>query len=290
MLLTFVRKKPVYFCRTAFAPRKADRTFGGILKNTRLLITGALLAALALGAFLLFNWAFGESEPASAPVQPTAALVQTTRPPASAPTVPPAAPSEPGAALTEPAAPSAPVETGTQVYTIHQSDSQARFTIFEELRGQPSDVVGVTDQIAGQFILDPNDLGATQASPIQVNARTLVTDNDMRNRAIRNFILNTDAFEFITFTPTEMRGLSGAGAAGQPFTFQIAGELTIRDITQPVVFAVNAQLAADGLIHGAAAAEVQRSDFNLNIPNVPGVANVGQTVAIAIDFVLEPAG
>lgn len=287
MLLTFVRKKPVYFCRTAFAPRKADRTFGGILKNTRLLITGAILAALALGAFLLFNWAFGESEPPSVPVQPTAALVQATRPPESDLT---AAPSEPGAALTEPAAPSAPVETGTQVYTIHQSDSQARFTIFEELRGQPSDVVGVTDQIAGQFVLDPNDLSAAQASPIRVNARTLITDNDMRNRAIRNFILNTDAFEFITFTPTEMRGLSGAGAAGQPFTFQIAGELTIRDITQPVVFAVNAQLAADGLIHGTAAAEVQRSDFNLNIPNVPGVANVGQTVAIAIDFVLEPAG
>lgn len=267
------------------------------MKNTRLLIIGSILAALtlALGAFLLYDWAFGESEPVSAPMLPTAILVQATSQPASDPTVPPA-PSqtsqpEPPAASTEPAAdPPAQPAAEAQVYNIRQPDSEARFTIYEELRGEPKDVVGVTEQIAGQFVLNLSDLSAAQAGPIQVNARALTTDAEMRNRAIRNFILNTNSFEFITFNPTEIRGLSGPAVADQPFTFQIAGELTIRDIAQPVVFEVNAQLAADGLIHGAATAEVQRSDYNLTIPSVPGVANVGQTVAIEINFVLAPAG
>ena len=35
-------------------------------------------------------------------------------------------------------------------------------------------------------------------------------------------------YEFITFTPTHLTGLSGAGQAGQPITFQIIGDLTIR--------------------------------------------------------------
>jgi len=105
---------------------------------------------------------------------------------------------------------------------------------------------------------------------------------------MRNFILNTDTYEWITFNPTQASGLSGSAAPGQAFTFQVAGDLTIRDITQPVTFEVNAQLGDDGLVRGSATTTVERSDYNLNIPSVPGVANVGQTVTLTIDFVLAP--
>lgn len=113
-------------------------------------------------------------------------------------------------------------------------ESEVRFTIYEELRGQPKDVVGVSDQVAGEIAVLPGDLSALQVGTIQVNARTLVTDESQRNQAIRNRILNTDTYEFITFTPTEIIGLSGSGELGQTVTFQVAGDMTIRNVTRPV--------------------------------------------------------
>jgi polyisoprenoid-binding protein YceI len=52
-----------------------------------------------------------------------------------------------------------------------------------------------------------------------------------------------------------------------------------------VTFNVTAQAVSNSQISGTATATVQRSDFNLQIPNVPQVANVGQQVSLQIDFV-----
>src|SRR5262245_31087753 len=107
------------------------------------------------------------------------------------------------------------------VFEISQADSQASFSIYEELAGQPKTVVATTDQVAGQIAINLNDLSQSQVGVIQVDARTLATDNNRRNNAIRNFILNTDQYEFITFTPTSVINLSGSAQPGQSVTFQI---------------------------------------------------------------------
>jgi polyisoprenoid-binding protein YceI len=120
---------------------------------------------------------------------------------------------------------------------------------------------------------------------IQVNARDLATDSGQRDRAIRNQILNTDSFEFITFTPNEIIGLDGSAQPGDTFTFQLAGDLTIRDITQPVVFDVTASVDSANRLTGTAAVTVQRADFNLTIPRVPSVADVSEDVRVELDFV-----
>ena len=141
--------------------------------------------------------------------------------------------------------------------------------------------------MAGQLAVGAKDLSQTQVGVIQVNARTFVTDNDRRNGAIRNFILNTDQYEFITFTPTSITGLSGATQSGQSFTFQMSGDLTIRNVTQSVTFNVTAQGVSASQITGTATATVNRSDFSLTIPSVPNVANVGEEVTLQIDFVAD---
>lgn len=177
---------------------------------------------------------------------------------------------------------------GLTIYTISQELSQASFEIYEELAGDPVDVLGVTDQVAGEVAIDLADLSATQVGVIQVNARTLATDSDRRNQAIRNRILNTDAYEFITFEPVAgpVAGLSGAAAVGDSFAFQIPGSLTIRDVSNPVTFEVTAEVVAPGRIEGTAVAVVLRDDYGLVIPSVPSVANVGEEVTIAINFTL----
>jgi polyisoprenoid-binding protein YceI len=72
---------------------------------------------------------------------------------------------------------------------------------------------------------------------------------------------------------------------GQEFTFQVAGDLTIRDITKPVVFDVTAQLVTEDQLIGHAVAKIQRGDFNIVIPSVPSVANVGEEIALEINLV-----
>jgi polyisoprenoid-binding protein YceI len=52
-----------------------------------------------------------------------------------------------------------------------------------------------------------------------------------------------------------------------------------------VTFDVTAQAVSNNQISGTATATIQRSDFNLQIPSVPRVANVGEQVALQIDFV-----
>ena len=196
--------------------------------------------------------------------------------------------------LSEPAAPSAeleaaPVQAETSgdavVYTIEPLTSKVRFELDEVLRGNPVTVVGITDQVTGEIAVDLNDTASAQVGTIQINARGLATDNNFRNRAINNKILQTGDFEFITFTPTAVNGLSGSAAVGETVEFTMDGDLTIRDITQPVTFNVTATVASDSQLEGTASAIVQRADYGLTIPNVPDVADVEEEVELYIDFV-----
>ena len=164
-----------------------------------------------------------------------------------------------------------------------------RFNIFEQLRGQPKDVIGASNQIAGEVAVDLNDLSTAQMGEIVINARTLETDDGRRNQAIRNRILFTDQFEFINFKPTQISGLSGSAAPGQSFTFQVTGDLTIKDVTKPVTFDITMMVESPDRLAGSAKATIARADFNLNVPSVPFVANVGETMTLETDFVLTPA-
>jgi polyisoprenoid-binding protein YceI len=174
------------------------------------------------------------------------------------------------------------------VYQIVQAESQAIFAIFEELRGSPFTAVGVTDQVAGEILID-FDNAAAQLGVIQVNARTLKTDSSLRDRAISNQILNTSRYEFITFEPTAISGLPSSISPGETITFQITGNLTIREITQEVTFEMQVTLVDRNRLEGQGQATVLRSDYNLIIPSVPSVANVADNVLLEIKFTATAA-
>ncbi len=218
---------------------------------------------------------------ATTAVEPTAAPAEATTAPAEATTAPAEATTAPEPTVETPT--EAPTGTA-QVFTIDSAASQVRFQLDEDLRGERKTVVGSTDQVAGQLSLNLADLSQTQVGIIQINARTLATDNDFRNRAINNEILDTGAFEFITFTPTGIEGLPASAAIGETITFSLVGDLTIRDITQPATFTVEATAVSETQVTGTAAAVINRTDFDLQIPSVPNVANVEEEVELYIDF------
>lgn len=263
------------------------------------LIVGSIVAVLVVVLVgLVYIWVTGGGSAPSATLSaPTLDL--STRATATAP-----ATDEPAASMTEAASVEATADPTSEataeaataagnfvVFDIDADDSEVRFILDELLRGAPNTVTGRTDQIAGQIAVDFANPQNSQVGEIRISARSLATDNELRNRAIRSVILQSaeDRFEFINFVPTEVTGLPASMTMGEPFEFEITGDLTIRDITHPITFAVTVTADSETRIEGTATATVQRADYNLEIPSVPSVADVDEAVRLEIDFVARAA-
>ncbi len=177
---------------------------------------------------------------------------------------------------------------GLVLYQITQDESEVRFSIDEILRGNPITAVGTTDQIAGEIAVDFDNPANSQLGLITINARTLATDSSNRDRMIRNEILDTAEFEFITFSPTSISGLPESISPGEPITFQVIGDLTIRDVTVEQTFEISASVDESGRLTGSGETTVLRSDYGLLIPSVPSVAGVSDEVILEIDFIALP--
>lgn len=177
---------------------------------------------------------------------------------------------------------------GPVIFEIIQAESEVRFLIDEVLRGQDTTVVGTTDQIAGEIAVYTDNPARSQIGTIQVNARTLTTDNEFRNRAIKNRILETNQYEFVTFTPTELSGLPDNATIGESYSFQIVGDLTIRDVTRSVTFDASLTPVSETRIEGSASTTILYADFDITIPDAPAVASVEDEVILEIDFVALP--
>lgn len=173
-------------------------------------------------------------------------------------------------------------------FKIIAAESRASFTLEEDLRGVRTTVIGSTSEVGGSIMVDMANPGASSIGAIVINARTLETDNSFRNRALRSQILKSaqDEFEFIIFEPRELRNWSAdTVSVGETVNFDVAGDLTVAGVTQPVSFAVTVALDSETQISGGATVNLLHGDFGLVIPDVRSVANVTDDVTLSLDFV-----
>jgi polyisoprenoid-binding protein YceI len=234
-------------------------------------------AVVALGAIGVIVWFFAVSgnEPTTDVTAP--ALESTTT-----------VPEEPGSTTAETSSTTSTTQESETVLFEVADGSTATFTLDEELRGRPTTVVGVSSIVLGQVELDLGNLTESRIGEILVNARDFTTDSSNRNRAINGPILDTGVYEFVSFVPTSIDGLSGEATVGEELAFRLTGDLTIRDVTNEVSWDVNGVLADDGTLEVTASTTVLRSDFDLSIPSAPGVANVSDEVLLELEMVAEP--
>ena len=240
--------------------------------------TAAVIGVVVVGGFAYIWFSGGSGEPSTEITTPT--IPTATDDPAAPGTSTPDATTGPTTVPTD--------AGGTVSFVIDNAQSTAIFLIDETLRGSPNRVEGTTNELAGQVAVDPSDLSTAQLSEIVVNGRTFATDSSFRDRAIRGpVILNSadDQFEFISFQPTEITGLSGAASVGDEVTFQVTGDLTVKGVTNSETFDVTVTFATESTIEGEATATVNRDDYGIGIPNAPGVADVSEEVEIRLVFV-----
>jgi polyisoprenoid-binding protein YceI len=179
------------------------------------------------------------------------------------------------------------VPTGSgKIFTIDVSGTEASFTIDEILFGQQNTVVGTTSQVAGQIQVDQDDPSKSQVGQIKVDLTGLKTDSNLRNNTIQGRILETgdSSNQFAVFTPKSISGLPSSVTQGQAFSFKITGDLTIHGVTRSATFDTTVTLESNTKLIGQAQTTVKYKDFDINIPDVPSVSSVSDTVKLALNF------
>lgn len=220
-----------------------------------------------------------QSENATLVAGASAAQAATDVPAVEPTAVPPTATPVPPTATAEPVA-----AADVRLFRIVSEESEVSFTLTEMLQQVFTTVVGVTDQVAGDILIDLDNPSGSRIGEIRINARTLTTDSEYRNRAMRAQILESsrDEYEFISFIPTALDSLPNSVTVGEAITFGVTGDLRIREIVQSVRFEVTAILVSEDSLEGTANATVTRSAYNLQIPSVRGVADVSDEVQLGI--------
>ena len=106
----------------------------------------------------------------------------------------------------------------------------------------PSDAVGRTGAITGQFVLT-RDGGAYRVdeADFTVDVSKLKSDEDRRDNKIRSIGLETDKFPQATFALTSPISIPADAADGKAVTVQSEGNLTLHGVTKKVSIPLEVQ-------------------------------------------------
>ena len=194
---------------------------------------------------------------------------------------------EPPTAAAEPAASSG---DDVRTYAIVADQTKASYAVGEIFINQNNRynlAVGVTDAVGGEIFLNFTHPEQSTVGPITVDISTLKSDSGRRDNAIRKDWLESATYPIGTFTPTEIKTLPAEYADGADITFEIVGDLTIRDTTRPTTFFVTARLEGEKLT-GTAATTILMSDFNFEAPDIAGILKAENEAKLELKFVALP--
>lgn len=179
---------------------------------------------------------------------------------------------------------------GERVFTLQPGESTASYEVQEEFFGRGiATTTGSTDQVEGQIALAIDPASGTVSvgqNQITVNIESLTSDEARRDNRIRSEWLQSSTYPIANFVATDIQGFPTGAAEGQPITFQLIGDLTVRDITRQVTFTTTATLQGDTL-SGNAETLVYMKDYGFEAPTVAGFLAVTDGVTIKLNFVAK---
>lgn len=264
------------------------------------LITGIVLAGCGGAA----------TQPAPAePVSEAAAPTNTPVPLAPAATEEPAQPTSAPAteeasapALAEPTEAAAPAtaeaeaaEPSAELHTfqIVADQSEATYQVQEEFFNRPVSIVnpiGSTKAIEGQFQLTISGSQVQLAdNQFTVDLSTLTSDETRRDERIRTQWLESNTYPNAVFKATAIENFPAEAAEGQDVSFQVTGDMTIREVTKPQTFDVTARLDGNTFI-GTATSYLLMRDYGFEPPSVMGILEVADGVTVTVKFTAQEAG
>ena len=184
--------------------------------------------------------------------------------------------------------------TGLRTYIIVAEESSASYIAEEEFFGLAlgkygipeglSDTVGTTSAIEGQFQLNWDDLGSPLGeNTFTVDLSTLESNQGLRDSWIRENGPEFGTYPTATFVAESLEGAPDTYAMGEEVNFQMVGQLTIREITQPATFDITAKLEND-TVTGVATAALTMSDFGITPPDFANTLTVADDFQVRVEF------
>jgi len=148
--------------------------------------------------------------------------------------------------------------------------------------------VGITDDVSGQLTIDANGAPRVAGGEVRIGLDGLASDDDRRDRRVRERILDTLSFPDAIFVPTEMIGFPADYQPGDTAEFTLTGDLTVRDVTRTISLDVVATYTEDR-VEATGTSVIAMSDFGIEPPSFAGVFDVGDEVRLTVELVAEPA-
>jgi polyisoprenoid-binding protein YceI len=174
---------------------------------------------------------------------------------------------------------------------IDAASSKASYKAREQLLGRnlPSDAIGTSSKVSGTIMLGAGGEPVAEQSQVTVDLSVLQSDERRRDNFIKQDTLQTSRFPNATFVPRDIEGLSVPMPSSGEATFQLSGDLTVRGVTRPVTWQVNASFANDQ-VSGTATTNVHMSDFGMTPPKVGPVLSIEDELALELNFTAAREG
>ena len=211
----------------------------------------------------------------------------------SATTPAPAESAQATPAETSAAAPSesaAAAASALRTFQIVPEQTEASYSVQEQFLSQdlPVQAVGKTNAVEGQFQFSQDGQPTGEVTSIKVDLRTLTSDSQRRDNAIKTRWLESETYPFAEFVSTEAQNLPASYNEGDEVSFKLVGDITIRDVTKPVTFDVTGALQGD-TVTGTATTLIYMKDFGFEAPNIAGVLTVQDGVTLTVNFTAKEA-
>ena len=173
---------------------------------------------------------------------------------------------------------------------VADSGNEARYRVREQLAriDFPTDAIGTTRAVTGAITIADDGSIVKDASKFTVDLTTLKSDSDRRDGFIQRRTLQTADFPTAEFVPTAVAGLPSPLPATGSLQFKVAGDLTVHGVTRPITWTVTGN-ATDHGYTGSAATAFTFADFGMDVPRVPVLLSVKDTIRLEYDFLLVPA-
>jgi polyisoprenoid-binding protein YceI len=167
-------------------------------------------------------------------------------------------------------------------FRVDPAQTTVEYAVHEVLLGNDQITRGRTNAVEGEFQLYmQNGKVYIALSNLQVDLRTLTTDNAVRDAAIRKKWLESEKYPKAIFVANAVEGLPMDASQNNAYQFRVTGDMTIRNITHPVTFDITAQVK-DNQLSGEGTATIYMQDFGFDPPSVVGKTIVSDPVTISI--------
>lgn len=174
-------------------------------------------------------------------------------------------------------------------FVVAPDGNEVRYRIREQLVGVdlPNDAVGATSGVTGGIAFDSAGKVVPSASKFTANVALLKSDKDRRDGYVRRRILDTEQFPTVTLAPTALRGIAFPLPVSGSRTFQLVGDLTVKGVTKPTTWQVDARFDRER-VTGTAATTFTFAEFGLDQPRVPVLLSVADSIRLEYTFSLVP--